>query len=367
MKAVPTTEDLARVDIDVILASQHAGGAYAASPTFSQYPFGWLRDGAFIAHAMDEAGEIHSAARFHGWVARVVERHAQQIQLLIGRGRAGEHPDEREFLPARFALDGRWHADDWPSFQLDGYGQWLWSLERHARIVGAVDSSVLQAAQVVAEYLSAYRLEPCYDAWEEGRTQLHTATLASTAAGLYAAQRLVGGAFGRAAADVKGFMERECVATHVQEAGEAVAYFVKQVRSDVVDASLLWLATPFELWPHSDPRVLATVQRIEGDLMVGGGLRRYAGDTFYGGGAWVLLTAWLGWHYARSGKHDRAFALLAWVDAQRDGAGHLPEQVTVSDTHPTFLRYWTERWGEVARPLVWSHAMRLLLALELDG
>ena len=32
--------------------------------------------------------------------------------------------------PARFALDGSVVADDWPNFQIDGYGTWLWALER---------------------------------------------------------------------------------------------------------------------------------------------------------------------------------------------------------------------------------------------
>jgi GH15 family glucan-1,4-alpha-glucosidase len=368
MKPVATTTDASlRVDIEVILDNQHAGGAYVASPTFSQYPFGWLRDGAFVAHAMDRAGRIGSAVRFHGWVAQAVERHAVAIDALLARGRAGEHPDEGEFLPARFALDGDWRADDWPSFQLDGYGQWLWSLARHAELAGHLPSGVLEAARRVAEYLRVFRFEPCYDAWEEGRTQLHTSTLASTAAGLYAAQRLLGGTFVTAAEDVQGFMERECVS--VAPAGDptlqGAPHFVKQVGARVVDASLLWLATPFELWRPSDPRIESTVRRIEDDLLVDGGLRRYASDTFYGGGGWVLLTAWLGWHYARTGRRERAAELLAWVNAQRDEAGHLPEQVAVSTTHPGLRRYWTERWGGVARPLLWSHAMTILLALDL--
>lgn len=366
MRPVPTIDALSRLDIDVILANQHAGGAYVAGPTFSQYPYAWLRDGAFIAHAMDVAGERSSAARFHAWVARAVDRHLPRLEAVVAQGRAGRHPDEEAFLPARFAVDGGWEDDGWPAFQLDGYGQWLWSLERHAALVGDVPAELRVAARRVAEYLEVYRLEPCYDAWEEGRTQLHTSTLASTAAGLLAAQRLLGGTFAGAAEEVLAFIERECVMIGDAPAEAEAPHFVKQIGRRVVDASLLWLATPFELWSPADPRVRATVRRIERDLVVDGGVRRYPGDTFYGGGAWVLLTAWLGWHHARIGNVERAAELLAWVDAQRDGAGHLPEQVAVSATHPTFRRYWTERWGEAARPLLWSHAMRLLLALEVE-
>jgi len=358
-----TSDELIRLDIGVILGNQHERGAYVASPTFSQYPFGWLRDGSFIAHAMDAVGERASAARFHAWVAEAVDRHRSQLEGLVERGQAGEHPDEHEFLPARFALDGKWRDDGWPAFQLDGYGQWLWSLQRHVSMAGELPPNTLEAARAVADYLLQFRLEPCYDAWEEGRTQLHTSTLASVSAGLLAAQRLLGGAYGRAADEVRRFMEAECVA---RSAGDPeAAYFVKQVGSRGVDASLLWLATPFDLWPTSDPRIVATVERIESDLVSYGGVRRYAGDTFFGGGGWILLTAWLGWHFARVGRRLEAQEKLAWVDRQRTTEGHLPEQVALSDTHPVFLRYWTERWGSAASPLLWSHAMRLLLATSL--
>ncbi len=354
--------DLARLDAGLLLQHQHASGAFVASPSFSQYPFAWLRDGSFVAHALDRAGHVAAADRFHGWVAGVIERHAERMGALVERGRRGEHPEERAFLPARFGLDGAWHDDDWPAFQLDGYGQWLWSLGRHVEVGGEPSAAVLRAARAVADYLDVFALEPCYDAWEEGRTQLHTSTLASTEAGLRVAATLLGSPYAATADRVHGFLERECT---VAEDGRR--RFVKAVRNETVDASLLWISTPFALWPPGDDLVRNTVARIERDLLVDGGLQRYRADTFYGGGAWVLLTAWLGWHHARAGDPGRARALLAWVDAQRDGAGALPEQVPVSRTHPGFLRFWTQRWGDAARPLLWSHAMALLARLELDA
>ncbi|HZJ09948.1 MAG TPA: hypothetical protein VFD39_09650, partial [Trueperaceae bacterium] len=43
------------VDLAAILAAQHHNGAYPASAGFSQYGHSWLRDGSFIAHAVDHA------------------------------------------------------------------------------------------------------------------------------------------------------------------------------------------------------------------------------------------------------------------------------------------------------------------------
>jgi hypothetical protein len=41
--------DLYQHSIDLILANQHADGAYIASPAFPTYHYCWLRDGSFVA------------------------------------------------------------------------------------------------------------------------------------------------------------------------------------------------------------------------------------------------------------------------------------------------------------------------------
>lgn len=342
------------VDVATILAAQHDRGAYPAAASFSQYDQCWLRDGAFIAHAMDVAGEHDSASRFHRWVARTVMAHDDVAHDLIARRRRNEGIGEFDFLPARFTADGRWLHDGWPNFQLDGYGQWLWSLSAHLASVGAdaLPSDLRPATELVVDYLLAFWDEPCYDAWEEGRSQIHTATLASIFAGLSAIADHVPRA--RDGAErVRSVTLDECV-----HAGR----FVKRVGDPAVDASLLWVSTPFGLVSESDARMLATVRRIEADLFRGGGggVRRYAADTYYGGGEWVLLTAWLAWYKAKAGALAEARSLMAWVDAQRDERGGLPEQVPGPTVNARFLGHWTRRWGPPASPLLWSHAMAII-------
>ncbi|MBX3141152.1 MAG: hypothetical protein KF875_10400 [Trueperaceae bacterium] len=348
------------VDVALILGAQDPGGAYPAGPSFSQYQQCWLRDGAFIAHALDRVGEHGSVARFHAWVARCLEPLAPYVRELRARREAGDPITEFEFLPARFTLAGAWLKDGWPNFQLDGYGQWLWSLAGHLRATGSsrMPAALVPAVAVAVDYLEAFWNEPCYDSWEEHRSQLHTATLASIAAGLrdiavfVPASGLATRAL-RVHAAVLAFIEAECV----QDGA-----FVKYVRNPAVDASLLWLATPFDLVSPSDARMARTVARIERELL-GGGLRRYAADTYYGGGEWVLLTAWLAWHRRRLGDEAGAARLLAWVEAHRGADGALPEQVPGADCHPYFFEYWTRNWGESAGPLLWSHAMAVVARL----
>ena len=55
---------------------------------------------------------------------------------------AGEQPADADYLPARYNLDGTRHEDDWWNFQVDGYGTWLWALERHLGRTGGTADAV---------------------------------------------------------------------------------------------------------------------------------------------------------------------------------------------------------------------------------
>ena len=137
---------------------------------------------------------------------------------------------------------------------------------------------------------------------------------------------------------------------------------MKWTGSDAVDASLLACATPFHLLEPSDPIMGATVARIE-ERLVRGGVYRYEADTYYGGGQWVLLAGLLGWHYAQTGRAEAAWAQLRWM-AQQACRDELPEQVAERLLAPEREQEWIERWGPSARPLLWSHAMYLTLAVD---
>jgi GH15 family glucan-1,4-alpha-glucosidase len=347
------------LDIQLIRHCQHTSGAYPACPTFSQYPYSWLRDGSFIAYAMDRVGVHASARAFHLWAARTLEAQGGHVTELLRRAGAGEAIPPGDFLPTRFALDGGWRQDGWPNFQLDGYGQWLWSLSEHLRLTGEreLPEVLAPAVELAACYLTQFWSEPCFDAWEEFPARLHTSTLASLYGGLTAIARFRPEAR-KTAEEIKCVMLEECVTEN---------RFVKFVKNPAVDASLLWVSTPFAVVSEDDPRMQATVTEIERSLLCDGGVLRYTSDTYFGGGAWVLLTAWLGWYHARRGNVRRTRELLAWIDGQRDAFGCLPEQVAVASTNVRFLDYWRRQWGPVARPLLWSHAMYLVLATELKG
>lgn len=348
---------LADASVRVISEGQALSGAYVASPNFSQYGFAWLRDGAYCALAMDAVGERESSARFHRWATEVVLGERDQISRVVAAFDRGDEVAPGMMLPTRYTLDGEREGvdpnDAWPNFQLDGYGTWLFALGRHMGDARP-DDATREAVALAAAYLAASWRMPCYDYWEEFGDRLHTSTLAAIAAGLRAAGRML---------DRRGFLEEAAtIMEFVREECVVDGSFVKGPDDPRVDASLLSLATPFELVEVKDPTILATVKRIRTELVSPtGGVRRYLGDTYFGGSPWLLLTAWLGWYLRIAGDEHGYRSARDWVESRADECGLMPEQITDEPQDPAWVRPWVDRWGPVANPLLWSHAKYLLM------
>ena len=96
--------------------------------------------------------------------------------------------------PARFSAEGVVLNDDWPNFQIDGYGTWLWSLREHLGLTAArsLPDELVPAVERVGRYLAVIGTEPCFDVWEENGGSVHTATLGCVYAGLVAAASMLG-------------------------------------------------------------------------------------------------------------------------------------------------------------------------------
>jgi GH15 family glucan-1,4-alpha-glucosidase len=358
--------DLAARSLQVIRDGQAASGAFIAGPTFSQYGYAWLRDGAFIAEALDLVGERSMAARFHDWVADVVLAGRGGIERSMEAASDGRVPARADHLHCRYRADGTTEADDWPTFQLDGPGIWLWSIAHHADCGGSLTERHRDAAGLVASYLAALWPLPCADAWEESPEHVHTSTLGAISAGLRAWSAIGAGGSPELASDGLIGAASSAIETRLFGGGGA---WSKWTGTDAVDASLLWLVAPYAVVRPDHPRFTATLARIEADLVSpDGGVHRYHDDTYYGGGEWLLLTAALGRTYLRRGApgdRHRAERALRWIERQASGDGLLPEQVATHALHPGEVEGWQRRWGPSACPLLWSHASYLALRAEL--
>ena len=354
--AIATGDQITERSLAVLRGGQARSGAFVASPNFRVYDFGWLRDGAFCAHALDRVGHGAASGAWHAWVRETIERYRPRAEAVIALIGSGETPPGDEMLPARYTLDGAIESEDpvdpWPNFQVDGYGMWLWSLEQH--LAGRrPDAGELRTIELIGRYLAASWRLPCWSCWEEFNGGEHASTLASVCAGLDTAARLCDeSAFASEADRVRA----ELLSRYVT--GGYVGLSPGETR---VDSSILWLGVPFNVFAPDDPVVVATVDEVKRQLIgPSGGVYRYRGDTYYGGGEWLLLTSSLAWHEAVAGDEATARELRAWVRAQARDNGDLPEQVTDASQFAEEVEPWLERWGPVATPLLWSHAMFLV-------
>lgn len=347
----------------VILAYQDPSGAFVASPSFDHYRYSWLRDGTFIAHSLDLIGEKESAERFFRWAAQTIERFRHKAQRVIQLAKDGKHIPQESLLHTRYTVEGSEVEGNWGTFQLDGYGTWLWGLTQHFLLWN--DLSLLHelkpTVRMISEYLQLLWQYPNFDCWEEQGDRLHPSTMAAIYGGLQSScawlEEHHREAIGQTLHEIKQFLLAHGVLDN---------RFTKSIGYSEVDASLLWLHVPFQVFNGRNPILRETVRVIEERLLRNGGLHRYPQDVYYGGGQWILLSAWLGWHYAELGERRQAKKMLDWVRAQFTEQGFLPEQVQHHLLAPQYFESWKEQWGSPACPLLWSHAMHIILEKSVE-
>ncbi len=380
--------DLYRTSLDIILSSQSSTGAFLACASMPDYRYCWFRDGSYIAYALDLAGQEQPARWFHDWAAAVIDANAAAVERAEALAAEGLPLDAEAVLHTRYTEDGKIGSDPWPNFQLDGLGTWLWAAADHARRWGRPLPALWRRAfQLAGRYLAALWDAPNYDLWEENGDRRHTYTHAAVAAGLSAAGHLPGnGDWLRRATSMRDDLIKGGLAfghltkflPTVRTAGPrrgdhrgrdlaAAAERAPEGRERAVDGALLGAALPHSIVDPHSPLMAATAAAMEADLRCeGGGVHRFAWDEYYGGGEWILLTAWLAWYYAATGRPERARPLLAWVEAQADAEGSLPEQVPAHLIVPESYDPWVARRGPIASPLLWSHAMYIVLRHALE-
>ncbi|NOY08274.1 MAG: glycoside hydrolase [Spirochaetes bacterium] len=347
-------KNLKETSIRIILENQAESGAYVACPTFPTYRYSWLRDGSFIGYSMLLYGEVVSCEKFLIWVNETILKKTSKVELLKEKLKAKVEITQKDFLPTRFTLDGEEVMDTWPNHQVDGYGAWLWLLSEFIERTGKTEylSLFKESIDLTLAYLEITWNLPNYDCWEENGEGVHPSTLACIYGGISAISRHIPGE------------ELTFLAGKIREYTLTLTVdnrFKKNSLSASVDSSLLWLSVPFKLVLPEDPVMVETINAIENKLLEKGGVKRYPEDSYYGGGQWILLSCWLGWYYTKTGTKEKALEIRDWVEKQADEQGNLPEQVLGIMNYPEQKKYWESRWGKNARPLLWSHAMYLIL------
>ena len=287
--------------VEIILEGQAPSGAYSASPMFPPY-----REFCWFRD-----GAFIAEAMSRVGEVQSAERFFDWCAEIVRRDRSGP-------WDSRYKLDGSTDPVAWwPHRQFDGLGLWVWAMENHVER-HRVSPRWSDAAEAVQIYLAKHWHEPCHDWWEE-RNGVHAVTLGC----IWAALR------------------RDEIASSVQKARA-------RERLDGSHAFLVVLG-------------LAGVDvLVELELTLG--YHRHLEDEYYGGGEWPVLAGLIGWARRLNGLD--AAPQLAWMESHAEGDGALPEQAG-ERLRPALYGTWVARWGPPAVPLLWSHAMYLILQTAL--
>lgn len=325
------------------LSNLDTGGIVAAATTSLpeaiggsrnwDYRYVWLRDAALALDVLISHGFLYVAEHWRTWLMRAVAGDPEQIQIMYGIAGERDLPERELPLPG--------YAGSAPvrignaavtQFQADTLGEVLIALHS-ARGAGLADTKFSWALQRRLLYQVAKQMnKPDQGIWEiRGEPQLFTHSRALVWAAFDRGVRAVEDYGLPGPADSwKQLRDQVCDeidTTHVDPDG---GHFVQYAGTSEVDASLLQLPQ-VGFCAADDPRMLATVERIETTLMPDGLVLRYRTDSGVDGvdgteNPFLACTFWLVEQYARSGRREDAKALMARASGTANDLGLFSEE-----------------------------------------
>ncbi|AJK69374.1 glycoside hydrolase family 15 protein [Corynebacterium marinum] len=332
------------------LTDAQTGGIVAAPTTSLPEEFGgqrnwdyryvWLRDSAWTIEVLVESGYTERAHAWRNWLLRAIAGDSKQLRIMYGLSGERHLPEfELDHLPgyenARPVRIGNGAAEQ---YQADVVGEVMIALET-LRIAGIDDDEFSWDLQ---KSILSFQ-EAVFDAKDHGIWEMRSAPAYFTHG-----RAMMWAAFDRGIKAVEnhglsGPVERwrelrEALRDEILTHGwnDQLQSFTQTYGSTAVDASLLQLAQVGFL-PYTDPRMLATVDRIEKELLDDHGfLHRYPTGTGVDGIAgeeypFLLCSFWLIEQYAHSGRLHEACEMMERILAVSSDLGLLAEEY--SPTH----------------------------------
>ena len=317
-------------------------GAIAAAPTTSlpegiggvrnwDYRYTWIRDAVLTLLALFDLHYDDEAHAFMQWLQRTTAGRSQDLQIMYGLGGERLLPEVelhqldgyRGSKPVRIGNEAA------EQFQLDVYGELLDTAWVYHRRGGSVDEQFWELLRGTVDLVAQRWDEPDQGIWEvrgEPRQFVSSQVMAWVALdrGIRLAERT---AF---PADVDRWREvRDDIRRRVDHDGtDESGAFTRAYGDPTMDAANL-LIPLVGFVPAGDPRLAATVRRIEEELGVDGLLYRYLGDDGLPGeeGAWFICSFWLVDALVIIGEVDRAQQLFDRLTGHANDLGLLAEQV----------------------------------------
>ncbi|MET0303309.1 MAG: glycoside hydrolase family 15 protein [Microbacteriaceae bacterium] len=301
------------------------------------YRYVWLRDAALTLEALMLHGYGSEAAEWRDWLLRAIAGDPADVQIMYGI--AGERrltETTIETLPGyRGASPVRVGNGAFDQYQGDIFGEVMLALQQ-ARQIGVEENRFSWSLQVaLLDYLETVWERPDNGIWEiRGplRYFTHSRVMiwAAFDCGIRAARDYdLDGPVDRWI-EVRDRIREEIDARGVDPATGA---FRQHYDTTEVDASLLMIAhTGFA--GHDDPRMLATVARMEDDLLRDGLTLRYRTETGVDGlegdeHPFLACSFWLVEQYAATGRIADAEALMSRLVGFSNDVGLLSEEYDI--------------------------------------
>lgn len=318
-------------------------GAIVAAPTTSlpeapggvrnwDYRYTWLRDAALHLEGLFCIGYADEARAFMRWLERTTAGRAADLQVLYGVGGERLVPEIelsalQGYRGARPVRIGNHAAEQ---LQLDVYGHLVETAHLYHLHGGVIDEELWRFLAEIVEVVHARWREPDHGIWEVRSEPEHFVT--SKVMAWTAVDRAIRLAEALALpVDLDGWHElRSDIGDDVLSRGvhPVGSYFTRTYGSDDVDAAAARIALS-GIVPATDPRVLATLERIEVVLAEGPLVRRYSANDGLPGseGAFVAASFWLVCALARAGLLDRARARFEEMLSFANDIGLLAEEI----------------------------------------
>ena len=328
-------------------------GGLVAAPTTSlpeapggdmnwDYRYCWLRDATFTLGALLNSGFHEEAKQWRDWLLRAIGGSPARMRIMY-RIDGSRHLSEWsvDTLPGyRYASPVRVGNAASTQHQIDVFGEVIDCLSL-ARKGGLPVSAQEKAAQAkIVEHVEKIWNTEGSGIWES-RAEPRQYTYSKVMAWV-CVDRMLGflqSDQGRADADAAAVARltalRQVIHNEVCREGwnEGLGTFTQHYGGQEIDASLLLIPLVGFL-PVEDPRIAATIETVQRELMEGGLVRRMRakpGKTDEG--AFLACSCWMADCLSLQGRHDEARAQFERVLAVCNDVGLLSEEYNVPGKH----------------------------------
>ena len=298
------------------------------------YRYCWLRDTTFTLLALTNGGYYEEATAWQDWLLRALAGSPDQIQIMYGlkgerqlvEWEVGWLPGYEASKPVRIGNAAS------NQMQLDIYGEMLDCFFHAQQCMNAHGEEEFRVLALLLEHLETIWQEPDEGIWEtrgEARHFTYSKMMAWVAfdRAVKLAEQL-----GYEAPLDRWRQARDAIHAQVCDKGfnRQRNCFVQSYDSDQLDASLL-IMPQVGFLPGSDPRVKATIETIERELMSDGLVLRYDTSQMKDGlppgeGVFLACSFWLVDAYVLLGRKDDARRLFERLLTLSNDVGLLSEE-----------------------------------------